>query len=156
MSARSPAQDLKRLQEQADLLGTPPSRTYSCISTERIMRAVEQQRRVSQQLEDLQARQQERNAFLRVTVPMLVISIILLLGILIIIFLVLFFFQPELLMRVLGLLSDSIAAFVVVIMHIKAAWALIPENSWLLSTAALAVVLMMGMWLRLMRSPRGV
>ena len=120
------------------------------------MRAVEQQRRITQQLEHLQARQQERNNLLRITVPMFLAGVFLSLGILTIIFLVLSFFQPEILARILTLLSGSIAVLVAIAEGLQAALVLIPSNSWLLSGAALAVVLMMGMWLRLMRTPHEV
>ena len=50
-------------------LRRPPSRMYSSISTERIMRAVEQQRRISQQLEDLRAQQKTRIARMRIFTP---------------------------------------------------------------------------------------
>jgi len=156
MSASSPDLEVPRVPQQPDLLGTPPSRMYPGISTERIMRAVEQQRRITQQLEHLQARQQERNNLLRITVPMFLAGVFLSLGILTIIFLVLSFFQPEILARILTLLSGSIAVLVAIAEGLQAALVLIPSNSWLLSGAALAVVLMMGMWLRLMRTPHEV
>jgi uncharacterized membrane protein YcjF (UPF0283 family) len=156
MSASSPDLEAQGHPEQTAPIETPPSRMYPCISTERIMRAVEQQRRITQQLEHLQAQQQERNKLLRITVPMFLVGVVLSSGILTIILVVLSFFQPEILVGILALLSGSIAVLVAIAESLQEALALIPSNSWLLSGAALAVVLMMGMWLRLMRTPHEV
>jgi len=138
-------------QEQANLSGNPPSRTYTGISTERIMQAVEQQRRISQQLEHIQAKQQRSKQWLRITLPMLVGGVFLSLGMLIITFVVLSFFKPDLLARILALLSESIATPIALLISIEAQ---LPSNGWWLSVSSLVVVLMMGMWLLLMRSPQ--
>lgn len=140
----------------ADLLENSPSRMYPPISTERIMRAVEQQRRITQELDDLCTKQQQRAVLLRRTGLRLLLGVSLLLGALVIAFIVLSFIQPDILVRLLARLSDTIATFVAVEEGIKAALSLIPSNSWLLSGAALAIVLMVGVWLRLMRYPQKV
>lgn len=144
-----------RNQEQpTSLLETSPSRTYPSISTERIMRAVEQQKRITQQLEDLRTQQKQRTAFLRVAGLRFVAGVLGLLGLVASVLVILFFFQPGMLARTLTMLSGVIALLVAVEESIKTDLSLIPSNSWLLSGAALMVVLMMTMWLRLMRHPR--
>lgn len=150
-----PCREYNRRQEQPDqLLVTPPSRMYPSISTERIMRAVEQQRRITQQLEHLRAIQKQRTALLRTAGLKFLAGALLTIGILIIVLVVLSISQPDVLVRMLILLSDVIATLFAVTEGIKTELSLIPSNSWLLSVAALAVVLMMGLWLRLMRHPQ--
>ncbi|HEU5375610.1 MAG TPA: hypothetical protein VFV38_09240 [Ktedonobacteraceae bacterium] len=148
--------DILRQSQPASLPDIAPSRMYPNISTERIMRAVEQQKRITQQLEDLRTQQQQRTALLRTAGLKFVVGAFCLLGFLASVLVILFIFQPDMLVRTLTLLSDVIALFVAVGEDIKIELSLIPSNSWLLSGAALVVVLMMVMWLRLMRHPRGV
>lgn len=135
---------------------TPPSRMYPGISTERIMRAVDQQRRVSQQLEDLRTQQKRRTALLRTKGLKCIGTLCCAFGILAAGFVLLLIMQPALLDRTLNLLNDGIATLVMVEESIKLGLALIPSSSWLFSAAALAVVLMMGLWIRLMRHPQEV
>src|SRR5690348_4284819 len=59
----------QRQQRLDFVLGTPPYRAFSSISTERIMRAVERQKRITQQLEDLRTQQRSRVARLRIFTP---------------------------------------------------------------------------------------
>jgi hypothetical protein len=142
--------------QHEQLLETPPSRMHPAISTERIMRAVEQQRRITQELDELCARQQERAVLLRKTSFKLAVGVSFSLGLLVLAFICLSLFQPDILVRLLGLLSDTIALVVAAGEGIRTTSALIPSNSWLLSGVALVIVLMMGLWLRLMRYPREV
>lgn len=131
-----------------------PSRVYPGISTERIMQAVEQQRRISQQLEDLRLQQKERTAFLRTTGLKCIALLCGLFGVLGSAFLLLLIARPDLLERVLDGLSGVIATLFALEESIRRALAQIPLSSWLLSGAALLVVLMMGLWVRLMRYPQ--
>ncbi len=133
---------------------TSPSRMHPNISTERIMQAVEQQRRISQELEDLCSRQRQREVVLRKTGIKLSIGVSFLVGALVGSFLLLALFQPDLLVRLLTWLGDTIAVLIAVVEGIKIALSLIPLNSWLLSGVALLLVLLTGAWLRLMRYPR--
>lgn len=134
---------------------TPRAREGASISTERIMRAVEEQRRVSQQLEDLRIQQQKRTAHLRVTG--LIVGILWCVsGALAGGFMLLLLMQPELLDRTLNALGDSIATFLVLVEQIRQGLSLIPSNNWLLSAAALVVVLLTGLWIRLMCHPQDV
>ena len=144
-------------QEQpASLLGTPSSQLYPCISTERIMHAVEHQRRITQQLDDLRAQQRQRTAFLRVTGLRVMAWSGLALGILVGALVLLCLLQPAILASTVRLLSGFIAFMLAVGESLQASLSLIPSNSWVLSAVALAVVLMMALWLHLMRYPREV
>src|SRR5579885_211562 len=131
-----------------------PSRLYSSISTERIMQAVEQQRRISQQLEDLRTQQRQRTAFLRTTGLKWIAALCGVSGVLALTFLLLLIVRPGLLARTLDALGGAIALLLVLEESIRRELALIPLSNWLLSGAALAVVLMMGLWVKLMRPPR--
>ena len=133
---------------------TPPSHFYPSISTERIMKAVEQQRRISQQLEDLRAQQKRRTARLRTTGLKWIAALCFAFGALATAFTILLLVRPALFERTMALLSDGIATLLVIEESIRLELSLIPASSWLLSVAALLVVLMMGMWVRLMRPPR--
>jgi len=144
-------------QEQpASLLGPPPSRMYPSISTERIMHAVDRQRRITAQLEDLRTQQQKRTAFLRTAGLKLITGLGLSMALLIVALVILFVFQPTILGRTLVLLSDTIALLLAVGESLKTNLSPIPSNNWLFSGTALVVVLMMVMWLRLMRHPQDV
>lgn len=131
-----------------------PACTRSSISTERIMQAVEEQRRVSQQLEDLRLRQRQRTALLRTRGLKLIGVLWCLGGVLAGGFILLLLMRPELLDRILNALDGSIALLVVLAEQARLGLAVIPESNWFLSVAALAVVLMMGLWIRLMRHPQ--
>jgi len=124
------------------------------ISTERIMQAVEEHRRVSQQLEDLRFQQKQRTTHLRIMGLKLMGVLWCISGALAGGFVLLLIIQPVLLERTLNSLDDTIAILVMLAEQVKPGLSLVPSNSWLLSVAALAVVLMMGLWIRLMRHPR--
>jgi len=135
---------------------TPPARSCSSISTERIMRAVEEQRRVSQQLEDLHVQQRQRTALLY-TQGLKWIGVLWCLGgVLAGGFVLLLMMRPDLLDRTLNSLDGSITFLLILAEQIKLGLSLIPASNWLLSVAALAVVLMVGLWIRLMRHPQDV
>lgn len=150
-----PCRDFELRQERLDTILTPePSRSHPSISTERIMRAVEQQRQVTRQLEHLRAQQQGRLAYLHASLKGLGIAC-LLFGLFSLLFAALSFFQPDVLVKLLELLSDSIAFLVIIAQAVQTGLTLITFNNWLLSGAALMFVLLLGMWLRLMRYPQG-
>jgi hypothetical protein len=153
-SASSAANQTKGQVETCSPQVNSPSRLYPGISTERIMQAVEQQKRITQQLEDLQTQQKQRTALLSRACLKLLAGICVSVGILTVLLVALFLFQPDILRRLLALSSDAIAVLIAVSDGVRAFLSLIPSNNWLLAGAALAVVLLMGMWLRLMRYPR--
>lgn len=131
-----------------------PSHLYPGISTERIMQAVDQQRRVSQQLEDLRTQQRQRTAFLRTTGLKWMAALCGVSGVLALTFMILLIVQPGLLARTLDALGGVIGFLLVFEESIRQELAVIPLSNWLLSGTALLVVLMMGLWVRLMRPPR--
>ncbi len=136
------------------LLPPTPARIYSGISTERIMQAVEKQKRISQQLEHIQSQQQARLARVGKAGPKIAGAAFLATGALATGLLFLFLFQPELFMSLLSTLSGFIDALYLLAGYLQAGLTLITSQSWLLSGVALVVVVMMGMWLGLMRHPR--
>jgi hypothetical protein len=144
----------KRQQRLDNLLRTPPFRLYTSISTERIMRAVELQRHITQQLEDLRLQQQTRIARLRILNPRFVAFASIIIGLLLLFLLALLIFQTDLLIKALALLSGGIDALVVLGQYLQTGLSFIIRDNWLLSGLALILVIMMGMWLRLMRHPQ--
>ena len=142
-------------QQRLDLvLGTSPYRAFSSISTERIMRAVERQKRITQQLEDLRTQQRTRVARLRIFTPRFAALTYVTIGLISLSLLALFIFNAELVMSVLSLLSDVIDALVTLAQYVQTGLALLVHDNWLLSGMALVLVILMGMWLRLMRHPQ--
>lgn len=133
-----------------------PLSPYSSISTERIMRAVQQQQRITHQIEDLRKQQSTRVEHLRpvgaavaalglftlCSIPLLLLALIIV--------------QTNLAVQVLTFLNSTIDLLMIIAQYIQAGLILVTRNNWLLSGVALAVVIMTAMWLRLMRPPREV
>jgi hypothetical protein len=119
------------------------------ISTERIMQAVEMQKCITQQLEDLHARQKQRATQLRKTGLILTGSMFFSSVLLSIALTILYIFQPDILLQLLTPAGTLLASLVAVEGSIQMEL----SNSWLLAGATLAIVLMMVLWLRLMRYP---
>ena len=136
----------------------PPSTApgYTGISTERIMLAVQRQARITQQLEDIRQQQQSRMArwrtigaacaaiglFTLSSIPLLVLAIVII--------------QTDLAVRALLVLDTVIDTFVILGQYLQPGLTLITHDNWLLSGVAFVMVVMMGMWLRLMRHPQEV
>ena len=145
----------ERRQQRLDtLLRTPGTHLYSSISTDRIMRAVERQMRITQQLEDLRAQGRSHVARLRIFNPKFAAFAYLAIGLISFSLLALFVFQTALMVKALALLSGGIAALVVLAQYLQAGLALVTRDNWLLPGVALVLVVLMGMWLGLMRYPR--
>ena len=136
------------------LLEPAPSRAYPGISTERIMLAVERHKRISQQLEHIQNQQQARLARVGKAGPKIAGVAFLFTCALTIGLFALFLFQPDLFMSLFSTLSGFIDVLYVLAGYLQAGLTLITSQNWLLSGVALILVIMMGMWLRLMRYPR--
>jgi len=144
----------QRLRYLNTLLLTPNPRTYSSISTERIMLAVEQQKRISQQLEDIRTQQRSRMARMRVIgAPLAAMALFTLVSIPLLL-LALTIVQPDLLEQTLPLLSNVVGVLIVLAEYLQAGLTLITRDNWLLLGVAFILVVMMGMWLRLMRHPQ--
>ncbi len=132
----------------------PAPRVYSSISTERIMLAVEQQRRISAQLEDIRTQQQSRVARLHVVGPTVAAIIFFTIGCVPLLLLALTVFQPDLLVKLLSLPGDGLDTLIVLAQYLQSELLLVARDNLLLSGIALVFVILMGMWLRLMRHPQ--
>jgi predicted anti-sigma-YlaC factor YlaD len=124
------------------------------ISTDRIMQAVQRQQRISRQLEDLRDQQQWRVARMRVVGTTLFAAGLFILSCLPLLAFALIIVQPGLADKTLVLLSDTINLMIVLGQYILTGLALVTYNNWLLLGVAFAVVVMFGLWLRLMRYPQ--
>ena len=126
---------------------------HSSISTERIMQAVQHQRRITQQLEDIRTKQQCRVVRLRRVYPLLALSFFALEFLAAVLF-VESLMQPDLMVKILSLLSGIIDVVIGIGQYVQPALLLVTSNTWLLSGVAFLIVVLMGMWLRLMRYPQ--
>jgi hypothetical protein len=134
---------------------TPVVRRAS-ISTAQIMQAVQERKCITQQLEEIRRQQHTRMERLR---PVGVISLGL--GLFTLTSIPLFFcamlmVETNVAAKALSLLSGIIDIFVILAQYLQEELTLLTHQDWLLSVMACAVVIMMGMWLRLMRYPQEV
>jgi hypothetical protein len=144
----------ERHQQRLDTMFKPPSpRQYQPISTGRIMQAVQEQRQITRQLEDIRIQQKTRLARLRILPPLIALAFSSIGGLAVLV-LGLAFFQPGVLVNILGLVGDGIEVVFLVVQYLQTGLELITRNNVILSGIALVLVVMMGMWLRLMRNPR--
>ena len=144
----------QRLRCLNTLLLTPAPRMYSSISTERIMLAVQQQKRISQQLEDIRTQQRSRMARMGAVGAPLAAIILFTLVSFPLLLLALAILQPDLLEQTLPLLSDIVGVLIVLAQYFQAGLTIITRDDRLLLGVAFVLVVMMGMWLRLMRHPQ--
>lgn len=149
----------QRHQQRLDQLfsTTPTPHTQadtSTISTARIMLAVQQQSKITQQLEDIRSQQRSRMLRWQTIGPALAAVAFFSLGILPLLLLALMIIQPDLMVQALMLLSSGIDLLVVLGQYVQTGLTLITHDNWILSGVAFVFVLMMGMWLRLMRYPQ--
>ncbi len=145
----------QRLRSLNTLLLTPAPRVYSSISTERIMLAVQQQKRISQQLEDIRTQQRSRMARMgAVGVPLAAIILFTLVSFPLLL-LALAILQPDLLGQTFLLLGDVVGVLIVLVQDFQVGLTIITRDNRLLLGVAFVIVVMMGMWLRLMRHPQG-
>jgi predicted anti-sigma-YlaC factor YlaD len=131
---------------------TPPMRTS--ISTDKIMLAIQQQQRVTQQLEDIRKQQQSRVAQMRNAGTALAAIAIFTLSSIPLLLLAVAIIQIDLVVKALAPLSGVIDVLIIVGEYLQTGVALVSRDNWLLSGVAFVVVVMMGMWLRLMRHPQ--
>jgi predicted anti-sigma-YlaC factor YlaD len=148
--------DQQRQQRLNALLLSATPRSYASISTERIMLAVQRQKRITQQLENIRTQQQFRLAHLRrIGIPLAAITFFTL-GSIPLLLLALTIVQPDLFDNILSVLSDVVDVLVVITGYLQTILTLITRDNRLLSGVALVLVVMMGMWLRLMRYPQEI
>jgi predicted anti-sigma-YlaC factor YlaD len=138
------------------VLRAPAPRIQSRITTDHIMQAIQQQKRITQQLEDIRKRQQSRVERLRsVGAAMAAISFFTLSSIPLLL-LAITIIQTDLVLKALTLLNGVIDTLIILSQYLQTGLTVVTRNNWLLSGVAFACVIMMGMWLRLMRQPQEV
>jgi predicted anti-sigma-YlaC factor YlaD len=154
LECRTYQQRLRRLDTLFCPSTVPTRPVRASISTDNIMRAIQQQKRITDQLENIQQQQQSRVArwrpfgtalaaitfFTVGSIPLLLFAIIII--------------RTDLAVKVLSLLNGIIDVVIILAQYSQAGVTMAMRNNWLLSGAAFAIVIMMGMWLRLMRHPR--
>lgn len=129
-------------------------RVYSSISTERIMQAVEQEKFAEKQVESVRIQQRRRMARQRsIVLPTLLLFAFTLLVVPLLLATVAMT-EPDLMANMPPALSGLIYVALLGVQYLHTGSALISKNTALLVIGALALVIMMGMWLRLMRHPR--
>jgi len=144
----------QRLRYLNTLLLAPTPRRYSSVSTERIMLAVQRQKQISQQLEDIRTQQQFRMARISVVgAPLAAMTLFILVSIPLLL-LALAFVQPDLLEQAFPLVSDVVGVLIVLAQYFQVGLTFITRDNRLLLGVAFVLVVMMGMWLRLMRHPQ--
>jgi anti-sigma factor RsiW len=126
------------------------------ISTNQIMRAIQQQKHITCQLEDLREQQLLRIARMRKVGTVSAALGFLILSSIPLLFLVIAFLQTDLALKALSLFNGVIDGGIVLGQYAQIGLTLVTRDNLLLSGLAFAVVVMMGMWLRLMRSPQEV
>jgi hypothetical protein len=135
------------------VLNSPTSRMFTSISTERIMQAVERQKRITEQLENLRNQQKTRMARLRIFTPRFATLTYLSMGFISLLLLALLIFNADIVVNILESFDGVIDTLAIFAQYLQSGLAFVLHQEWLLSAMALALVIMMGMWLRLMRHP---
>jgi hypothetical protein len=118
------------------------------------MRAIQQQKRITDQLENIQQQQQSRVARWRPFGTVLAAITFFTVGSIPLLLFAIIIIRTDLAVKVLSLLNDIIDVVIILTQYSQAGVAMATRNNWLLSGVAFAIVIMMGMWLRLMRHPR--
>ena len=147
---------LQRQQHLDGALTTPTPIIRASISTAQIMQAVQVRKHITQQLEDIRCQQRTRMQRLR---PVGAVSLAV--GLFTLSSIPLFFFamliiRTDFAAKALLLLSGIIDIVIILAQYLQEELTLLTRYNWLLSVMAFAVVIMMGMWLRLMRYPQEV
>src|SRR5579884_1802465 len=121
----------ERRQSKVDSLFRDAAPFVPCtIPTDRIMRAVQQQQRITQQLEDLRGQQQSRMARMRVVGTALIASGVFLLSCLPLLAFMLIIVQPGLADSTLAFLSGTIDMLLVFGQYIQNGLTLVTYNNW--------------------------
>jgi predicted anti-sigma-YlaC factor YlaD len=144
-----------QLKSLDSLLSSSAPRTRVQVSTEHIMLAVQEQRQISQQLEDIRKQQQSRVAQLRPVGVSLAALIFFTLGSIPLLLLAITIIQADIVVKAVSSpLTVVIDMLFISGSYVQEGLAWATRNNLLLSAMAFAFVVMMGMWLRLMRYPR--
>ena len=126
------------------------------VSTSSIMLAVQQQTKISQQVAQIQHQQQYRVARMRTGGIAFAVLAFLALGSVPLLLLAIMFVQTDTIVNILSFLRSIIDIVYVLALSLQTALIVVTHNNLLLSLLAFAVVLMMGMWIRLMRPKNGL
>jgi hypothetical protein len=118
------------------------------------MLAIQQHQRITQQLEDIRQQQQTRVAQFKSAGAALAAITLFTLSSIPLLLLAVAIIQTDLVIKALAPLTGVIDILVIAAEYLQTGVALITRDNWLLSGIAFAVVVMMGMWLRLMRHPQ--
>src|SRR6516225_3695069 len=131
------------------VLNSPTSRMFTSISTERIMQAVERQKRITEQLENLRNQQKTRIARLRIFTPRFATLTYMSMGFISLLLLALLIFNTGIVVNILVSFGGVIDTLVILAQYLQSGLALVFHQGWILSAMALVLVIMIGMWLRL-------
>ncbi|GER88377.1 hypothetical protein KDW_25390 [Dictyobacter vulcani] len=159
-SCRTFAQEQRRFDAMLGSLNkrvtttTPPLVRPASISTDQIMRAIQQKKQITSQLEDLRQQQKIRVARMRTVGAVSAALGLLTLSSIPLLFLIVAIIQTDLALKTLSLFNGVIDEGIVLGEYIQPGLTLVTRDNLLLSGLAFAVVVMMGMWLRLMRAPQ--
>jgi hypothetical protein len=135
-------------------LHIPRTPVQASISTQQIMHAVKQQQCITRQLEELRQQQRMRIERMRTIGAMGVAIGIFTLSSIPLLFLAMLILQADIVMNTLPLLNGIVDVFFILAQYLQNVLVMLMHNNWLLSGVALVMVIMMGMWLRLMRPPQ--
>jgi hypothetical protein len=127
---------------------------HASISTDQIMHAVKRQQRITQEFEELRQRQCIRIERMRTIGATGVAIGIFTLSSIPLILLAMLLLQADIVMDALSLLNGVIDVSFILIQYLQNGLSVLMYNNWLLSAVAFAMVVLMGMWLRLMRPPQ--
>ena len=154
MKYRGNFHEHEQYQQRMDqMFHSPSTRMFTSISTERIMQAVERQQRITEQFEDLRKQQKTRIARMRIFTPRYATLAYLGMGFILLLLLSMLIFNTDTVINILESFGGVIDTLVILAQYLQTGLAFVLKQNWLLSAIALVLVIMLGMWLRLMRHP---
>ncbi len=136
------------------VLHPPTTHMFTSISTARIMQAVERQQRITEQLEDLRKQQKTRIARMQIFSPRFAMLTYAGIGFISLLLLSMLIFNTDTVVSILESFGGVIDTLVILAQYLQTVLALVLKQGWIVSAIALVLVIMMGMWLRLMRHPQ--
>jgi hypothetical protein len=155
--ARCPAcQTYRRQQQQVGRLlqQSSPAPVPCNLSTEQIMQAIYLRQRTTRQLEQLRLQERSRLARLRPLGSSLLIVLLLLTASLPVVLFVLFFIEPEVLVSLLPVLGGVVDVLLIAAQYLLLGLSIVSQDNLLLAALAFVLLLLAGIWLRLMRVPQ--
>lgn len=144
----------ERQQSIESLLCSVAPRAQGTLSTDSIMLAIQKQRRITQQLEDIRQQQQTRMERLRSIGAAIAAITLFTVGSIPLILLAVIIAQTDLVVKALAPLNGLLDILFISVQYLQVGLTMVTRDNLLLSGVAFAFVIMMGMWLRLMRYPQ--